>query len=147
MRLKNKFILFIICVFASLAFVPSFVHAQSGSVSPEVVSVPHVVAGTDSQGKKCTSYWKWYVIHDVFFREYSKVEWTSNPCGFTIQDKSQCATGDGVYRFATPSGKVKGVKVWARSSCDVERENISAGLDRIRKNGVWSPWSTYWPSR
>ena len=144
MRLKNKLILFFLCVFASTVLVPPVIYAQASS-DPDI-SEPHVMTGTDSQGKKCTSYWRWVVKHD-HIREYTKVEWTSNPCGFTIQDQSQCYNFIyRTFRLATPSGKVKGVKVWARSSCDVYQERVDAGLKRVQKNGVWTPWSTYWPS-
>lgn len=99
-------------------------------------------AGTDGTGTTCTSYWKWHVYHPFWGGGYSEVEWTSNPCGFQIQDRSYCNSPAGAYW--TYSGIVKSTYLWDRATCKGS-DFIIHGQEHFRAvDGSWSSWKNYW---
>lgn len=108
------------------------------SVSGTGFSITGTVPGTDIA---CTSNWKWQV--DTTLYNWSQVEWTSNPCGFQIQDRSWCLEGTGAY---WDSGIVKSTYLWDKASCQGQYVYTLWEADqRFRAvGGSWSAWKAYW---
>jgi hypothetical protein len=105
-------------------------------------SGPGTVTGTvPGTNAACTSHWNWQ-IDDPTFYGWSEVEWTSNPCGYQIQDKSWCLAGTGGYFV---SGIVTSTYLWDRANCNLEYSPLWEAQQRFRSpGGSWSAWKTYW---
>lgn len=101
-------------------------------------AITGTLPGTDTA---CTSNWKWQV--NTTFYNWSQVEWTSNPCGYEIQDRSWCYEGLGAY---WDSGIVKSTYLWDRASCQGQYvDTIWEADQRFRSpGGSWSAWKAYW---
>lgn len=101
-------------------------------------AITGTVPGTDTA---CTSNWKWKV--DTTLYNWSEVEWTSNPCGYQIQDRSWCLEGYGAYY---DSGIVKSTYLWDKATCQGQFSYAIWEADqRFRlPGGSWSAWKTYW---
>jgi hypothetical protein len=101
-------------------------------------SVSGTIPGTNTA---CTSHWNWHVSESVA-GGYSEVEWTSNSCGYQIQDRSWCTAGVGGYW--SNSGVVTGVDIWDRANCEVIAP-VARGEQRFRSpGGSWSTYKSYW---
>lgn len=101
-------------------------------------TVTGAVPGTDAA---CTSNWNWQ-IDDPTFYGWSEVEWTSNPCGYQIQDESWCLEGTGGHFL---SGIVTSTYLWDRANCNLEYSPLWEAQQRFRSpGGSWSAWRTYW---
>jgi hypothetical protein len=112
----------------------------ASSVSGPEFAITGSIAGTST---KCTSHWKWKTFHNPVFGsdDYSKVEWTSNPCGFAIQDRSWCFSGTDQFYV---SGVVKRTNLWDQASCNFQFPDIYWAQQRFRTGSTWSAWKTYW---
>jgi hypothetical protein len=103
-------------------------------------SVTGTIPGTDTA---CTSYWNWYVSWPPT-GGYSEVEWTSNPCGFRIEDRSRCESviegGNAHYNY---SGIVKSTYLWDKAGCGTS-EMITWAQERFESGSGWSSWNRYW---
>lgn len=110
------------------------------STSGPGFAITGTVSGTNIL---CTSNWNWKVYSNIIYGydDYSEVEWTSNPCGFTIQDRSGCFYGTGAYYY---SGKVKGTYIWDKASCTFSYPDIWVAQQRFYNGSSWSSWKTYW---
>jgi hypothetical protein len=108
------------------------------SASGSGFTITGTVPGT---GAACTSNWKWQV--DTTLYNWSQVEWTSNSCGFQIQDRSWCLEGYGAYY---DSGIVKATYLWDRATCQGQFSYAIWEADqRFRApGGSWSAWKRYW---
>jgi hypothetical protein len=112
---------------------------ESTSASGSGFTITGTVPGTN---RACTSHWSWYVQSLEAPVSYSQVEWTSNPCGFQIQDRSLCLPG---VDAAFYSGIVTGTYIWDRASCTLVFPGIDHAAQRYRcPGGSWSAWDTYW---
>jgi hypothetical protein len=91
----------------------------------------------------CTSYWRWHVSYPPT-GGYSEVEWTSNPCGFRIEDRSYCESaihpGNEHWNY---SGIVKSTYLWDKAGCGIT-EVISRAQERFENGSSWSGWNQYW---
>jgi hypothetical protein len=91
----------------------------------------------------CTSYWRWHVSYPPT-GGYSEVEWTSNPCGFRIEDRSYCESaihpGNEHWNY---SGIVKSTYLWDKAGCGIT-EVISGAQERFENGSSWSGWNQYW---
>lgn len=111
--------------------------AGSATMAPADSSeVSGTVSGTENQ---CSYAWRWEVTPG--FGGSSEVEWTSNPCSLTIQERSWCkdpSTGNGSW---ATSGVVKRVGLWDQSICSASTE-ITRGEVSIASD----TFSTFWTS-
>lgn len=91
----------------------------------------------------CTSHWNWHVSHPAT-GGYSEVEWTSNPCGFRIEDRNWCVSvippDLGHYNY---SGIVKRTYLWDKAGCGVT-EVITGAQQRYESGSSWHSWKQYW---
>ena len=112
----------------------------STSASGPGFAITGTVLGTS---RRCTSHWNWKVFHNPVYGsdDYSKVEWTSNPCGFAIQDQSWCFEGTGA---SYDSGIVTRTYLWDQANCTFTYPDIWKAQQRFRNGGSWSAWKTYW---
>ncbi len=124
---------------AVMAFTPA--HARAATSPTPSASVSG--SGTAATAALCTSHWNWYVSWPPT-GGYSKVEWTSNACGFTIQDRSYCesAIQSGSANWSY-SGKVTRTNVWDQADCGITQV-ITTAQQRFYNGSSWSSWSTYW---
>lgn len=117
--------------------------AAAATPTPASADASGTVTGTIlGTSAACTSHWAWHVSWPPT-GGYSEVEWTSNPCGFRIQDRSRCeppVTGGAHYNT---SGIVRGTHIWAKAGCGIT-ETISWAQKRIEKGTIWSGWTRYW---
>ena len=115
--------------------------AATTTEGPEF-AITGTIAGTSTT---CTSHWKWVVFHNLIYGsdDYSKVEWTSNPCGFAIQDRSWCFYSTGAH---FDSGIVTRTNLWDQASCEFRYPDIYWAQQRFRNGSTWSAWRTYWGS-
>jgi hypothetical protein len=93
----------------------------------------------------CTYSWEWQADAEGGIGGYSEVEWTSNPCGFSIQERSWC---DDILNpndsgWAT-SGVVIRTDLWDKSSCDPDLYRITRGEVRFNFGSGWSAYQTFW---
>ena len=85
--------------------------AASASPAPTVTTSAEIAATANS----CTSHYEWEASESG---DYSRVKWTSNPCGFQIQERSGCVNDfDFLFNWST-SGVVLAVNLWDASYCD-----------------------------
>lgn len=77
--------------------------------------------------------------------DYSRVEWTSNSCGWLTQDRSECRNAQ-VQTAYFKGGPVKSLYVWSTAACTSTYPQIIKAQDRISTDGgaTWSSWVTYW---
>jgi len=92
--------------------------------------------------KRCTSHWAWKVRTGLTGDEWSEVWWTSNPCGFKIEDRSTCQGTHGQYY--TYSGRVKGINIKDRASCTSWTDAIKHAAKEYLTASGWVPFATYW---
>jgi len=71
------------------------------------------------------------------------VEWTNNPCGFSIQERSWCAHNDLIGGYWSTSGVVVRTGLWDASSCDLV-SHINRGEVRFDFGGGWTKYKTFW---
>jgi hypothetical protein len=90
------------------------------------------------QAAACTSHWNWRVSDAG--NGYTQVEWTSNPCGFVIQDGTYCLGGSAFYK----SGLVTRTGLWDTAYCTFLYPVENAGEMRFRNGSTWSAWKLYW---
>lgn len=102
---------------------------------------PHAHAAT--MARSCTELHSEQVVAAT--PDYSQVKWTTNSCGWLIQDRSKCRNAQ-VQTIFTYSGKVKAVGLWDRASCTSAYSQIIAAAYRTSSNGgtTWTSWVTYW---
>lgn len=120
---------------------PSAVAAPSPSTLSADIVVTATMSGTNTA---CTSHWRWQAANAAN-GNYSEVEWTSNPCGFSIQERSWCVdafSGSGAGGWAT-SGVVLRTGLWDKTSCS-SAEDITRGEWRFESSGGWSTYKTFW---
>jgi hypothetical protein len=110
--------------------------------SPADIAVTGTMPGTDTQ---CTSDYQWQANGYEGFGGYSQVEWTSNPCSFSIQERSWCSVLNGVSGWET-SGVVVSTDLWDKTSCDPINSSITRGEVRFNYNdgSGWSTYTTFW---
>jgi hypothetical protein len=102
-------------------------------------TITGTVPGTE---RACTSNWNWKVEWAGVGSGWSEVEWTSNSCGFQIQDRSWCLAGTSAH---VDSGIVTRTYLWDRASCNVLFPGLASAQQRYRSpGGSWSAWKTYW---
>src|ERR1700733_10540414 len=120
---------------------------------PEAVSATPAPTSGDGSGTVtgtmpgssalCTSYWSWHVSYPPT-GGYSEVEWTSNPCGFKIEDRSYCESAiHPSNEHWNYSGIVKSTYLWDQAGCGVT-EVISSAQERFESGSGWSSWKQYW---
>jgi hypothetical protein len=75
----------------------------------------------------------------------SWVEWTSNTCGYLIQERSWCVSQDGSGFWST-SGVVKETGLLDSSSCGADSSHITRGEERTSSDGgsTWTTYTTFW---
>jgi hypothetical protein len=120
----------------------------AGSASPAPTDssgegdVTDTMAGTNTL---CTSHWKGQGARDPFtLGGYSEVEWTSNPCGFSIQERSWCAKTMVAGGDWSTSGVVVRTNLWDKSSCARLTHAITRGEWRFLSGSGWSTYKTFW---
>jgi hypothetical protein len=111
--------------------------SASGPGSTSASGPGLTITGT-VQAAACTSHWTWKVSQAG--NGYSQVKWTSNPCGFAIQDGSYCLGGTAFYK----SGVVTRTGLWDTAYCTYLYPVINAAQWRFRNGSTWSAWKTYW---
>jgi hypothetical protein len=96
-------------------------------------------------GILCTSHWKWQANNYLQNGGYTEVEWTSNPCGFSIQERSWCNEGGGSGYWST-SGIVFGTNIWDKSSCTPVISYASRGEVHFnyQDGSGWTKYQTFW---
>jgi hypothetical protein len=75
---------------------------------------------------------------------WTEVEWTNNPCGLKIQDRTYCESnitlGDTQYVY---SGVVTRTGLWDRATCGITW-TPAGGQDRhTAASGSWGSWTSY----
>jgi len=133
-KLKNKVLLFFICVVASTVFVPSLVYAQASSASPDVSDL-----GVATGDVSCTtpSHWKdsW---NSAALKPWGQAWWHDNRCGLQLQERTVCKASPNYTRY---SGIVKRVNLPAKEHCNAFNDLISVSVHwRNNSNSPWSPW-------
>src|SRR5260221_5433276 len=132
LKYKRLFLVFALIltlfVSSSVAFAHAFAQTSSESTSTGAI--------TAQTSKACRWHIKTYVIWELG-RTYSKVEWTKNPCGYTIQDRTLCTNGQGEGWSYSPS--TKKLNNWVRASCGFGDGILEA--DYNINNGKWQQ---YW---
>jgi hypothetical protein len=118
--------------------------AAAATSAPASASGSGTVTGTiPGTLALCTSYWSWHVSYPPS-GGYSEVEWTSNPCGFKIEDRSWCESliqpGSEHWNY---SGIVKRTYLWDQAGCGITEE-ISWAQERFYDGSSWSGWNQYW---
>ena len=104
--LRNKIVLFALVLVAFLQPI-AVAHAQ---VTPNASDIG------GAGGSSCTTPSHWKVRWDAFsWTQYGEAEWTSNPCGLQLQERTVCNGSYGNY--TKYSGIVKGVNIWAKKKC------------------------------
>jgi hypothetical protein len=120
---------------------------RSAFVAPldTTVSFEADVTGTvPGSNLLCTSHWKGEVVQaGLFGNDYSQVEWTSNPCGARIQERSRCDT-QLVDSWVT-SGEVRATNLWDRSNCS-SVSSIGQAQVHFNFGGGWSSYQKFWPT-
>ena len=97
-------------------------------------------------GTNCTSTWVYQVQAGLSGgNAYSQVKWTSNPCGFVIEDRSIC---EGIYQniYNTYSGRVSGTGIWDRASCRAFVDSINSAAKKYETATGWTGYVVYWSS-
>lgn len=95
-------------------------------------------------GQTCVSHWKWKVFYGLSRgTDYSEVEWTSNPCGYIIEDRSTCQDIWN-HSYYTYSGRVRGTYIWDAAHCKAWTDAIHHGAKEYLTNDGWVPFKTYW---
>jgi len=125
---------------AALAIIPANARAAT---SPTSSASPSAGSATETTAASCSWNFNWYVSWPPT-GGYSKVEWTSNPCGYLIQDRSYCesAIQSGSANWSY-SGKVKSTYLWDQADCGISQV-ITTAQERIYNGSSWSSWHTYW---
>jgi hypothetical protein len=123
---------------------PSSAHAARTSALPTAPSgaVTVKMPGADIL---CTSDWKGNGNNYLHNGGYTQVEWTSNPCGFSIQERSWCNEGGG-SGYWSPSGIVFGTDVWDQSTCKSIISYANRGEVHFNhQDGTgWTTYQTFW---
>jgi len=118
--------------------------AITGTVTKTVTgfAITGTVTGTvPGTATACTSHWNWQIYAPSIYG-WSEVEWTSNSCGFQIQDRSWCLEGTGGH---FDSGIVTSTYLWDRASCNLVYSPLWEADQRFRSpGGSWSAWNRYW---
>jgi hypothetical protein len=118
---------------------PATVVASAPGPATVSGSLSGTIPGTSTA---CTSHWNWHVSQSLS-GGYSEVEWTSNPCGYQIQDRSWCTDGVVGGYWAT-SGTVTGTDVWDRANCEAIAP-INRAEEHFRSPGAsWPAFTSYW---
>jgi hypothetical protein len=121
---------------------PSSAHAARAWSQPTASSgaVTVKMPGTD-----CTSDWKWQANNYLQNGGYTQVEWTSNPCGYSIQERTWCNEGSGSGYWRT-SGIVSGTNIWDKSSCTPIISYASRGEVHFnyQDGSGWTKYQTFW---
>jgi hypothetical protein len=132
----------VVTVAAVLVPAPAFAAPAAGSPSSVLAGSSGTVTGR-MPGTKilCTSYWTGAGDNNA---GYTEVEWTSNPCGYAIQERTWCIYmgGSGLWEN---SGIVFGDNIWDKSSC----ANFSyASRGEVHFNyqdgNGWTKYQTFW---
>jgi len=118
--------------------------ARSASVAPAdtidgEVDGTATIPGTNTL---CAYHYRWHVDTPVIFGGDSEVEWTNNPCGFSIQERSWCANV-GVGGSWSTSGVVVRLNLWDKSSCG-GATTINRGEVRFDFGNGWTTYKTFW---
>jgi hypothetical protein len=118
---------------------------QSKTVAPLDASSPGDLSATGTMpgtNLLCTSHYRWQVVTSLGGTNYSQVEWTSNPCGAKIQERSECQLG--ITQWVT-SGQVLRTYLWDRSTCPNSFAIIEADV-RFNFGGGWGAYQEFWPA-
>jgi len=130
----------IVALLGGLSSASNAIAATPGSVSvsDDGFDITGTLPGTNIT---CTSHLKGVV--DTTLYNWSKVEWTSNPCGYQIQDRSWCLEGSGAH---FDSGIVSRTNLWDQANCNLEYFGTIWEADwRFRTPFAdWSAWKKYW---
>jgi hypothetical protein len=123
---------------------PSSAHAAKASARP-TASSGAVTAKMPGTGILCTSDWTGQGNNYLQNGGYTQVEWTSNPCGFSIQERTWCNFGGGSGNWQT-SGIVFGDNIWAKTSCTPIVSYASRGEVHFNhQDGKgWDTYQTFW---
>lgn len=132
-----------------VAFVAAMALTLPASASTAHRDPMHYHGGTSSitktvNGQNCTSHWKWQVNSSGFDgKDYAKVKWTSNPCGFYIQDKIECT---GIYEnhYYEYSGVVKKTGLWDQATCVALVDSIDNAWRHFQEYGSWTKYYRFW---
>jgi hypothetical protein len=125
---------------ASAGSVASVSSAPTDRVDGDVDGTA-MIPGTNTL---CRYHYKWHVDTSVFGGGVSKVEWTNNPCGFSIQERSWCEHSDLIGGSWSTSGVVVRTDLWDASSCDAALTFINRGEVRFDFGGGWNTYKTFW---
>jgi hypothetical protein len=122
--------------------------AGPASAAPADSGGPIAYTGTKpGTTTQCTSHWQWSATPGI--GGSSAVEWTSNPCNFSIQDRSWCVGFNGSGSWSN-SGVVVKADLWDGSSClpattgVTSGTSISRGEVRFMDAGGWKPYTSFW---
>jgi hypothetical protein len=132
----------VVMAVTALAPASAFAAPAAGSASQTPADSTGGPIAATSNG--CTSYWKWQANNYLYNGGYTQVEWTSNRCGFTIQERSFCNTGSGGNW--SNSGIVSGEDIWDKSSCPALISYASRGEVHFNyQNGNgWTTYQSFW---
>jgi hypothetical protein len=123
---------------------PSSAHTARASALP-AASSGAVTVKMPGTANSCTSYWAWQANNYLHNGGYTQVKWTSNPCGYSIQERSWCNAGSGSGWWST-SGIVFGVNIWDKSSCTAGVSYASRGEVHFnyQDGNGWTTYQTFW---
>jgi len=129
---------------APVAGSPSSAHAPKASAQP-AASSGAVTARMPGTKILCTSYWAWQANNYLQNGGYTQVEWTNNPCGYTIQERTWCNAGGGSGGWQT-SGIVLHNNIWAKTSCTPILTYASRGEVHFnyQDGNGWTTYQTFW---
>jgi hypothetical protein len=102
------------------------------------IAVTGTIPGTDTE---CTSHYEWEADADLDIGGWSQVEWTSNPCGYSIQERSWCS---GPVSYWSTSGVVVSTYLWDKSGCSAPLYTIERGEVRFNYGSGWTTFQTFW---
>ena len=99
-----------------------------------------------SSGTATTCAWayNWHYSHPLL-GGYTEVEWTKNPCGLKIEDKTMCQpVTPGSVQVASYSGIVKAINLWDKASCGGAEVTESGWERHTNAAGNWTAWHEFW---
>ena len=113
----------------------------AGTPAP-ATTIDGTVSGTDGD---CAWSYKWRV--DSGSGGDSEVEWTNNPCGLKIEERSWCAdVGSDAGAWET-SGIVKSTYVWDQSICGLAEVITGAQEHHTQSDGSWTTYKEFWQTQ
>jgi len=116
------------------------------TTKPAMAQAPGAAVDGTTSGTEASCAWtyKWHT-DGIVAGGSTEVEWTSNPCGLRIEDRTFCGSelspGDTQWNY---SGIVKRTGLWDRATCGSTWISSKGEERHTNADGSWSSWHQYW---